>query len=85
MIATTDRGLASIAMLSLERRDIVALCRNPQSIAEITARLRLPYGVTRVLVGDLAASGLVEAHGTCDEDGPPETILEKVLHALRTR
>jgi Protein of unknown function (DUF742) len=46
--------------LSVEQLAIVDLCVEPVAIAEVSAALHLPIGVTRVLVGDLAASGLVE-------------------------
>ena len=53
------------------------------SVAEISARLRLHLGVTRVLVGDLRAAGHLDVH-TLDIDDPhdPETIL-RVMHGLR--
>ncbi|MPY91940.1 MAG: DUF742 domain-containing protein [Acidimicrobiia bacterium] len=85
LVSTTEHGLANLAALSLEHRDITDLCREPHSVAEVAARLRLPYGVARVLVGDLASSGLVSVHGAADPDGPDDTTLEEVLHALRAR
>src|ERR1700683_4389425 len=39
------------------RGRIVQLCVNSPSVAEISALLDLPVGVTRVLVGDLVTSG----------------------------
>src|ERR671921_503773 len=45
------------AWLSLEHRSIALACRETLSVAELAARVDLPLGVTRVLVGDLAASG----------------------------
>jgi hypothetical protein len=56
-VATTTQGMASAHRLAFEHRDIVALCSEPMSLAEIAARLGLHIGVTRVLVGDLAALG----------------------------
>ena len=85
LVSTSERGLLALDTLSLEHRDITDLCREPHSVAEVAARLRLPYGVARVLVGDLAAAGLVDVHGASDEDGPDDHILQKVLDALRTR
>jgi hypothetical protein len=85
LISTTPHGLDSLPTLSLEQRDIAVLCRDSRPLVEVAATLGLPYGVVRVLVGDLAASRVVAVHGAADEDGPDETTLEKVLHALRTR
>ena len=68
--------------LSPEKRAIVALCAEPLSVAEISARLGLHFGVTRILVGDLRADGLLHVH-VLDNDFPdPETIM-RVIRGLR--
>ena len=68
--------------LSPEMRAIVSLCDEPVSVAEISARLRLHLGVTRVLVGDLRAAGQLDVH-LLDNDSPdPETIM-RVIRGLR--
>ena len=74
---------AAIPMrLSPEMRAIVALCGEPLSVAEISARLRLHLGVTRILVGDLRAAGQLDVH-VLDNDTPdPETIM-RVIRGLR--
>jgi hypothetical protein len=56
VVATTE-GLEALDRLSFEQHDIVAVCRQPQSIAEIAARLRLHLNVVRVLAEDLRAAG----------------------------
>ncbi|MGE3620713.1 MAG: DUF742 domain-containing protein [Acidimicrobiia bacterium] len=62
MLQTTDpsRALDRPA----EQRAIVELCREPQSVAEIGAKLGLVVGVASVLVGDLIEEGLLEVHHT---------------------
>ena len=51
---------------------------------ELAARVDLPLGVTRVLVGDLAASGVVTVHRAPSHTGGPNVaLLEQVLHGLR--
>jgi hypothetical protein len=47
------------ATLRFEARRIVELCQRPLSIAEVSASLRVPLGVARVLVSDLVADGIV--------------------------
>jgi hypothetical protein len=85
LVSATANGATS-GTLTLERRDIVRLCRTPQSVAEVAARLHLPLGAARVLVGDLCVSGQLEVYGTsADADGPDDETLEKVLDALRSR
>jgi hypothetical protein len=69
--------------LTSELRAIVALCREPVSIAEISARLRLHLGVTKILVGDLRAGGYLDVHSVDPADPVnPDTIL-RVIRGLR--
>lgn len=73
---------ATPSRLSPEKRAIVALCAEPTSVAEISARLGMHLGVTRILVGDLRADGLLHVH-VLDNDFPdPETIM-RVIRGLR--
>jgi Protein of unknown function (DUF742) len=69
--------------LAPELRAIVALCAEPMSVAEISARLRLHLGVTRILVGDLRSAGHLDVH-SMDVADPhdPETIM-RVIRGLR--
>jgi hypothetical protein len=67
---------------SPELQAICELCTHSRSVAEIAAHLRVPFGVTRVLVGDLADAGLVLVHGQSG-DAPDADLLERVLVGLR--
>lgn len=49
------------------RADILTLCLHRPSVAEIAAKLSLPLGVTRVLVGDLVRQGYLRVHATIDD------------------
>jgi hypothetical protein len=46
---------AATDTLRFEARRIVEICWQPTSVAELSAALRLPLGVVRVLVSDLVA------------------------------
>ena len=84
LVSTTSLGETS-PNLSLEWRSIALLCRDILSIAEISARLDLPLGVARVLVGDMADAGLVQVHRPAQVgDRPDLALLERVLYGLRT-
>jgi hypothetical protein len=84
LVATTALGDGEATRLSLERRAIAQLCRRVLSIAEVSAHLDLPLGVTRVLVGDMAAEGLVSVHRPGRPDaGPDLALLQRVLAGLR--
>jgi len=84
LVSTTSLGERS-PKLTVEQRAIAALCRDILSIAEISARLDLPLGVTRVLVGDMADGGLVMVHRPSQAAGdrPDLALLERVLYGLR--
>ncbi len=83
LVSTTSTGDLS-PNLSYERRAVARLCRDVQSVAEISARLELPLGVARVLVGDMAHEGLVMVHRPAQiGDRPDLALLERVLYGLR--
>ena len=80
-----DAGTAHYATAGLpsELRAIITLCDVPMSVAEISARLRLHLGVTRILVGDLRAAGHLEIHHQdVTENHSPDVIL-RVIRGLR--
>lgn len=63
---------------------IVEVCRRMRTIAEIAALLKLPLGVVRVLVSDLADQGRIRVYGTGHGTGRPDrALLERVLSGLR--
>jgi hypothetical protein len=47
-----------------EQRAIVELCKEPQSVAEVSAKLGLVVGVVTIIAGDLIAAGLLRVHHT---------------------
>ncbi|SCE81766.1 Protein of unknown function [Micromonospora purpureochromogenes] len=71
------------ARLAPELQAIIALCGEPISVAEISARMRMHFGVARVLVGDLRAAGHLDVHvGDVDDALDPDIIL-RVIDGLR--
>ncbi|MGI5502564.1 DUF742 domain-containing protein [Lentzea sp. CA-135723] len=69
-----------------EHQDVLALCAQPRSVAEIAALRGLPLGVTKVLLGDMAGHGLIDVHRTASSfggDRPDGMLLERVLAGLR--
>lgn len=83
LVLTTVQGEEVNRTASPEGRTICRLCRSARSVAEVAALVGVPFGVARVLVGDLVESGLVMVHETGDANGPDSAVLEKVLHGLR--
>lgn len=68
------------------RGRIIQLCgQGPPSpsVAEISARLDLPLGVARVLVGDLVLSGYLRVHRTLSERSTSDERQELIGRTLR--
>jgi hypothetical protein len=84
LVVCSARGQAAWTELQFERADVVRLCVALQSVAEVSARLHLPLGVARVLVGDLHAEGLLDVHRPLStHKGPDAALLGKVLDGLQ--
>jgi hypothetical protein len=85
LVSTSDRGWELEEPLLPEHNSICELCMDTKSVAEVAALLRLPLGVVRVLIGDMAGMGLVIIHssGMVVGDRPSMDFLERVLSGLR--
>jgi hypothetical protein len=85
LVIVTDEGRHRAPGLAWEQRAIAELCASPMSVAEVSAHLKVPLGVARVLVGDMAAEGLVEMSGASGNEQAPNdlNLLERVLNGLR--
>jgi hypothetical protein len=80
--ATSDHR--DLSLLSPEFQAIIHLCRQVRSVAEISALARVPLGVVRVLIADMASEGLIRVHQPQLEAGKPDlNLLERVLSGLR--
>lgn len=63
---------------------ILELCVRPLSVAEVSARMRLPLGVIRVLLGDLQDYGLIVVRRPELDNRPHnERLLKEVLNGLQ--
>ncbi|AUI61978.1 DUF742 domain-containing protein [Amycolatopsis sp. BJA-103] len=85
LVSTSDDGRRYRGVRTMEHRQICDLCLDTRSIAEIAAHLRLPLGVVKVLVGDMADAGLVLIHQTelILGDSSSRAFMERVLQGLR--
>ncbi|ANN14880.1 multi-component regulatory system-8 [Amycolatopsis orientalis] len=85
LVSTSDDGRRYRGVRTIEHRQICDLCLDTRSIAEIAAHLRLPLGVVKVLVGDMADAGLVLIHQTelILGDSSSRAFMERVLQGLR--
>jgi hypothetical protein len=83
MVVSTPAGLDAIEPRH-EAREIVAMCHEPMSVAEVSARIGIPLGVARVLVGDLLTDGHVQVHRATLGDARPDVrLLTRVLDGLQ--
>ncbi len=86
LVQSTPDGNSRLASLDHERQRIVRLCTEPQSIAEVSAHLKIHLQVARILVGDLVSEGLVATHTapTQTNERPDLRLLERVLDGLQS-
>lgn len=82
-------GRANDPDLQPDHRMIVALCTSSRSLAEVAALSKLPLGVARVLLADLARIGVIRVHGAAGANAarsnsrPDMHLMERVLAGLR--
>ncbi|MEV6559766.1 DUF742 domain-containing protein [Nocardia sp. NPDC051756] len=81
----TDDSAGASRRMEPEYADILRLCRVSQTVAEVSAQLRLPLAVTKILVGDLIGDGhLIFRAPVPTEAGPEDlNILRAVLDGIR--
>ncbi|MEV7991347.1 DUF742 domain-containing protein [Streptomyces sp. NPDC086077] len=82
-VVATAEGLDALDLLSFERHDIVAACKQPQSIAEIAALLRLHLNVVRVLAEDLRTAGHLAVYVPNAAVTHDASVLRRVIDGLR--
>lgn len=81
LISATGREADATA--TPEHHAVLGLCATPRSVAELAALLPVPLGVARVLLGDMAAAGIVRVHRTGGREGEPDlALLRRVRDAL---
>jgi hypothetical protein len=84
MVAASHYEAGDLSGLSPECQAILELCRDWRSVAEVSAVLRMPLGVARILIADMASEGLVRIHQLNHDQGRPDVkLLERVLSGIR--
>ena len=78
ILVTTFRGRQESLYAGRDKNTIAMMCDG-------RPRMRLPLGVTRVLVSDMTVDGLLSLHEPTDEDNYDDRLdmLERVLGGLR--
>ena len=65
---------------------IIDLCGAKESVAEVSAKLHIPLGVARVLLGDLVTAGHLKTRTTISENTTSDErreLIERTLSGLR--
>ncbi len=83
VVAVAPMPSPYIQSLRFEQQALVALCAEPQSIVEISAKLHLPIAVAKVLAGDLAAFGVLEVFTPPDDVLEDIALIDTVIDGLR--
>ncbi|GAA5050242.1 DUF742 domain-containing protein [Nocardia callitridis] len=81
----TDRSAPAPRRAAPEYSEILQRCQVSQTVAEVSAGLRLPLAVTKILVGDLIGDGqLIFRAPVPTEAGPDDlNILRSVMDGIR--
>ena len=77
----TDRSAPSS-----ESQRILGVCEG-KSVAEVSAHMKMPIGVVRVLLGDLVQQGFIKVQSTITENTSNDeriALIERTLRGLRS-
>jgi hypothetical protein len=83
VVATGDRMPGQLRP-GPEHRRILAFCRYPIPVVDLTSQIDLPLGVVRVLLGDLMNEGMVRIVSEQRQPVPDQRLLRMVLDGLES-
>ncbi len=84
MLQATADGREALTATRFERADILRQCqRDPQSVAELSARLHLPIGVVRVVASDLLTEGYLEAFHPSTDVADDVLLITRLIAGVR--
>lgn len=83
MVALTDQGVAASTQLTFERKKIAQLLDQPLSVAEISAKVAIPIGVARVLVGDLVVDGFLALYDAPTNASQDISLVRELIDGIR--
>jgi hypothetical protein len=69
-----------------ESQKILGIC-DSRSVAEVSAHMKMPIGVARVLLGDLVQQGFIRVQSTITENSTHDEridLIERTLRGLRS-
>ena len=82
VVACSGKAAENVSF-SPERRQILDLCRDPVTVADLASATGLPLGVVRVLLDDLAGENLIVVYTTAPRGRVTDRhLLRQVLDGL---
>ena len=85
MLSVTPTGRQTKGKLAFERGRIVDLCvSEPQSVAELAAKLQIPITVVQVLAADMVSAGTLDQHIGHEDLADDVDMLQRLIHGIRT-
>ena len=84
VVAATDGWPSAQFRPGPEHRRILALCRRPVPVVDLTSEINLPVGVVRVLLSDLAAEGMLRIVSAQRQPVADHRLLRMVLDGLES-
>ena len=82
-VETVDAGPDPHLPVNDVSAKILRLATDGPSVAEIAARLSIPLGVARVLIGDLVVQGYLRVHATLSDTATTDERRELIGRTLR--
>jgi hypothetical protein len=84
MLQATPSGMDPARHERFERGSILQWCRvEPLSVAELSARLRVPIGVVRVVAADLLLEGHLEAFQASEHVADDVLLITRLIAGVR--
>ena len=85
MLQATADGREALTAVRFERADIIRQCQSePQSVAELSARLHVPIGVVRVVASDLLAEGYLKAFHPSTNVADDVLLITRLIAGVRS-
>lgn len=85
MLQATAGGREALTALKFERADILRRCHNdPLSVAELSAQLRIPIGVVRVVAADLVSEGMLESFHPSSNVADDVLLITRLIAGVRS-
>ena len=84
MLQTTGAGREALTAQKFERADILRRCQSePLSVAELSALMRIPIGVVRVVAADMVSESLLESFQPSTNVADDVLLITRLIAGVR--